>query len=363
MNRKVTVLLAGAGLLLALPVGAQRVSYHLQGKVDPSNNGKTVYITDRDNSAWKDSTVIKDGAFLFTGNLDAPVSAMIQLDRRRIYAVLENGNAVVDLTVQGAPQVTGTELNDLWNEQRKAENIISMSYREKAVALQKDTTQSKEQLRAAYEKLYEEYKPLFTERSKSFYDNNKNNLLVIDAVADLKNEMPAKDYLAMLKAIPAPYNNYGRVKKSIQETENRLRTEPGNMFVDFTCSDATGKTYRLSDYVGKGKYVLVDFWASWCGPCRAEIPYIKKVYEKYGKTGKMTVLGVAVWDKEPDTRKAMTDLGIEWPVIINAQRIPTDIYAISGIPTLILFAPDGTIADRGMRGEKMVSGIDEVMKK
>ena len=134
------------------------------------------------------------------------------------------------------------------------------------------------------------------------------------------------------------------------------------MFTDFTVTDENGVERKLSDYVGKGDYVLADFWASWCGPCRAEIPHIKKVYDKYNGKG-LTVLGIAVWDKPEDTQKAIDELQIKWPQITNAGSVPTDIYGINGIPHIILFGPDGTILARDLRGDNMIAKVDEVMKK
>ena len=74
-------------------------------------------------------------------------------------------------------------------------------------------------------------------------------------------------------------------------------------------------------------------------------------------------MGVAVWDKVEDTQKAINELGIVWPQIINAQQIPTDLYGIQGIPHIILFAPDGTIVARDLRDEAMKKKVIEVMKK
>ena len=124
----------------------------------------------------------------------------------------------------------------------------------------------------------------------------------------------------------------------------RKATAEGVKFTDFEV-----KGSKFSDYVGKGKYILVDFWASWCGPCKAEVPYLKNVYEKYaGKD--FDILGVAVWDKDKATEKAIKDLSLPWNQIINAQSIPTDLYGIQGIPHIILISPDGTILKRNLRG-------------
>ena len=133
------------------------------------------------------------------------------------------------------------------------------------------------------------------------------------------------------------------------------------MFVDFE-AEYNGKTTKLSDYVGKGKYVLVDFWASWCGPCKREIPNLINVYNKY-KGDKFEVLGVATWDKPDDTLKAIEQLGITYPQMLNAQKAGSDAYGIQGIPEIILFAPDGTIVARGLRGEAIEKLVKEKLGK
>lgn len=127
------------------------------------------------------------------------------------------------------------------------------------------------------------------------------------------------------------------------------KSAEGQPFIDFE-AEYEGKTQRLSDYVGRGKYVLVDFWASWCGPCRAEIPNLINVYNTY-KSDRFEVLGVATWDKPADTKTAIQQMGIPYPQIINAQKAGSDAYSIEGIPEIILFGPDGTILKRGLRGE------------
>ncbi len=139
------------------------------------------------------------------------------------------------------------------------------------------------------------------------------------------------------------------------------KTAAGKMFVDFEC-EYDGKVQKLSDYVGKGKYVLVDFWASWCGPCRAEIPNLINVYKEYAGE-QLEVIGVATWDKPEDTQKAIGELEIPYPQIMNAQDAGSKAYSIEGIPEIILFAPDGTIVKRGLRGSQIEATIQEVLKK
>lgn len=140
---------------------------------------------------------------------------------------------------------------------------------------------------------------------------------------------------------------------------------PGADVVDFVSKDLSGKECHLTDYVGKGKYVLVDFWASWCGPCREEIPNIKDCYDKYNEKG-FEVVGISFDNNQEDWEKCVQELGITWPQMSDLEGwdcAASDIYHVKGIPTTILYGPDGKVIKSYLRGEELGKTLAEYLDK
>lgn len=142
--------------------------------------------------------------------------------------------------------------------------------------------------------------------------------------------------------------------------EKVMETGEGTHFLDFSIEQPDGSVKKLSDYAGNGKYCLVDFWASWCGPCKGEIPNLKAVYEKYAKKG-LEMVSVAVWDDPQASIDTAAAHGICWDQIINAQKVPTELYGIQGIPHIMLISPDGTILKRDLRGKEISEEISRYL--
>ena len=203
----------------------------------------------------------------------------------------------------------------------------------------------------------------YVAKLKEVAKDNSDNVLGLMAVSSLRGQIEAPDMIKLIGSLAPQLQERPEIARMKGALDAAMQTLEGNLFTDFEITQPDGSIKKLSDYVGLGKYILVDFWASWCGPCRREIPNIKAVWEKYHGEN-FDVLSVAVWDKPEDTAKALEEEQLPWPQIVNAQRIPTDIYGIEGIPHLILFGPDGSIVKRGegLRGANMDPVIGSYVK-
>jgi peroxiredoxin len=148
--------------------------------------------------------------------------------------------------------------------------------------------------------------------------------------------------------------------KTIKETlDAALRTAPGKPAPDFTLADTSGKPVALSSF--KGKYVLVDFWASWCGPCRHENPAVVKAYHKYHPKG-FTVLGVSLDEKKDKWEEAIGKDHLNWTQVSDLKGWQTSVaglYGIKGIPMNFLLDKEGKIIAKGLRGEDLEKKLAE----
>lgn len=268
--------------------------------------------------------------------------------------------AVLVLTV-GCKSVS--EEQKVADYQAKVETLMK-DYQTKTENIARDTTMTDEARSAALESLYEKTLKQYISDAKSVIKKNPSSPVAVVALQEVYSALEADEHEEMVGMIKSEVADTNAFIISLKETiASKKATAEGQMFTDFTVlqdpKDAASEV-KFSDFVGKGKYVLVDFWASWCGPCKREIPNIAAVYDKY-KGDDFDVLSIAVWDKPEDTAKAAAEHGVVWSQITNAQKIPTDIYGIEGIPHIMLVGPDGIILKRDLRGADIEKAVAEAL--
>ncbi len=361
------VLLSSAVLLAATGCTSSDTGYTVTGTCEGAQDGDTLYICEMRNIFTlipEDTAVVKDGKFEFKGTTEGAKLRIIAGNFPNVAAiVLENYPITVDIYAdQSVPSnVNGGPSWDLYNK-----FIYDNPYRE--------------ELEAAYE--MGEHEGVGDEMEPS--EEELRNRATVDSLAELSNEW---EYEFVMNTIPSAfadmmlelnqwtpeqvnslmdkmsgYEEKYPVYKAYEEFRQSIKkVDVGHSYVDFEIPTETGETVKLSDFVGKSKLLLVDFWASWCGPCKMEMPNVVNAYEKYHERG-FEVLGIALDDDTAAWASAVSELGMKWPQVIDAEGVSAETYGIRSIPSNVLIDETGTIIRKNLRGEKDYKVLEELLK-
>ncbi len=301
---------------------------------------EAIYLSGTDGEILATDSLISEGTFTFDGVVDSTTTmARIVADRRHsVLVFLEPGELRVDLTRRVAE---GTPLNDEYT-------AFVTAVREAPESIDGDS--------------------LAGVLAREVYLRHTNDDLGYMMFHEMAYTLSYDELSSMLAEANDRIKSSEYFQKMLEAKQAEQATAPGTTYIDVRGMNARaaqqegkeliGDSLALSDLVGGGKPTLVDFWASWCGPCRAEIPYIAAAAQQYA--GKVNVVGIAVWDRLSDTQRAMQELGISWPVIFSERG--TEAYGIQGIPHIMLIAADGTILARNLRGEGIALAIESALK-
>ncbi|MDR2423895.1 MAG: AhpC/TSA family protein [Prevotellaceae bacterium] len=362
-------------LMVCLLVSCNKTGYKITGKLPTDElNGKTIYLVEysfggansKETELPLDSTVVQDNSFTFSGKIDRPVMAEITADPGSmafIFVFVENYNINISFFDDKpfAFTLSGSPLNDQYTEYSSGIRALS----EQSEELQK-TAQSKEmteetitEMNANREKLNEQYRD-YTLR---FIEKYPASLFTAVLLLESENTLTADDIIAAYDRLP------NEVRKSdagmeLEQTVARLKIAPvaiGQKFRELKLKTPEGKDIAISDYAGKGKYVLLDFWASWCGPCRSENPNLVALYNKYKDKG-LEIVGISLDHNRDDWKAAIEADKMSWVHMSELVRPSSaaNEYKVETIPFTVLLDPEGKVIETRLRGEDLANKLKEI---
>ena len=362
-----SVVFAALATFCAMPVASQATDgeYTVAGRIGTAKyDGQTVYLRHFESDERLDSAVVSGGKMVFCGRAAGARYSRVEVGNE-FYCnlILEPGDITLDFDSLHCGR--GTVLNDsAWQVEmayERRDSVLKVIWNgvEARIAGAAEREKEAEKLAKDY------YRDVFTAYFAGHEDDALGHVLLNSGFL---RSMRDADQEAVLSRLGPWLRTTKIAKREIRRVEERAKlaeayrlTGKGAMFKDVEGTGLDGRAVALSDYVGRGKdYVLLDFWASWCGPCKREIPYLARLSEKFKGRG-LTVVGMFVADTRENFAKAVAAEGISWPQIFDSAKTARALYGVTGIPQIILFAPDGRIVARDLRGEQMVKLVEETL--
>ena len=345
------------------------VKYVISGKNAPQD-GTVVYLVDRYVEDAIDSAVVANGTFEMRGKAAKDAFLCIDVDGSDWRYPLFNDGVPVQIDFADS-SVTGSALNIKLAECDKRDSkayaplnrlIEDFMARPKE---ERDATQG--EFLAQYETEFHKY----ADTKLAIIEENKDNLIPVAFMENVPEVLGHAKFKELVSS-DAPYarhpfvvdlkNGLEKAVADVLKADDAKSAVIGQKFLDLEEADTEGKLHKLSEYVGQGKWVLVDFWASWCGPCKAEMPNVVAAYKQYHDKG-FEIVGLSFDSEKDPWEKAILEWQMPWIHLSDLKgwkTVAAEVYSVNSIPDNLLIDPEGIVVARALRGEALANKLAEV---
>lgn len=371
--KKYLSLAASAVLLVAC---SEKPGYEISGTVSNADlNGKYVYLYTygEESAVPTDSALVQNGAFTLKGSQNVPALTTLcfaedVVEPVRAAAgenapftatfVLENGK--LQIALDSVSTVSGTPENDAL----KALQGEVKSIRSEMDLLAADIKSADTAVVNAAERKYGEIDNKITEVVANYILNHTDKQSAAMLMYDFRYNLDENRQNEIIAKADSVFKSVPGIDKLIDHLAVLQTVAVGKQFTDFEMADAKGKMHKLSEFVGNGKnVVLIDFWASWCPPCRKEMPSLVNAYKQYKNKG-FDIVGVSLDSKPEAWAKGVKDLNITWTQLSDLKGWKNSgaaLYGVNSIPHTLLVDKDGTIIAKNLHGEELDAKLKEVL--
>ncbi len=356
--------------MLLLNASAQN-GYTITGTAEGTEKGDTIFLCDMQGffaMVPLDTAIVKKGKFEFTGSFDGCTHRYLVATHKgetigMAAIMLENAPINVQMfkdeqknIIEGGPSAR------LWKEYEEGAKVFDdRMAADWSVCL--DTTVA-EKSKIKERLLVSTYSDDRKNYTKRFMLQHVGTPVADYLLAQTQKDFSKEEYEQLLELFGQQHNQYHVYKGIMEQRAIDKRTGVGAQFTDFSMPDPNGNTHSISEYVKKNKFTLIDFWASWCGPCRAEMPNVVKAYDLYHAKG-FEVVGVSLDNNKAAWVKAIDQLKMPWPHISDIKGwgcAGAALYNVKGIPANVLIDQQGNIVAKNLRGEDLLNKMAELLK-
>ncbi len=331
--------------IIFLAVGCtSKTNYSITGNAK-DHVGDSIFLLNSSDSILAATIIAPSGEFKLTGYVGEPIVATLSIldpwSDGSIY--LESGDIVMYQDDKGAHRFSGTPANNGTMTMINAVQQLQLEYPNSR------TTD------------YEAYMVHYKELLRKNIAANASNIYAVDMLFNSLPLWSIDEVDAMYDALSSEMKDIPLGKKVSSAITALKGTNVGGSYIDLTLKDVNGQEVQLSKLLAQGKWVLLDFWATWCGPCKHEIPFMKSAFQKYQSKG-LEIYAVSL-DKDVKTlREYIEQNQLDWINLIGIDTDAAELYAVRTIPSSYLISPQGIIEARNLKGDELTEKLSSIFR-